>query len=319
MVDRGVNVIVVNIVPAAGSDCGRGYWEVEMNRGRQHRFALLTNVQLRGNARTEDALRAPRKKGLSNLVRAAIAFMTGCALASSVFAQHQIEENAENRTTVAVHVDERKLSEFLPSPWEIDVPASGPWQGADLLLEYRDRIMNLDEHKQPISGGSERGLVLLVPAKNPKTGDAGLRVIREYTANPNFLPGLYNNSKLLLRMQLLQTLKADGYDSGITMQSWDLEEADGGVANLRLEYARGVPKRVNRTYKMFGSSDPSLIRIYHSDQGVDVVKDVAAGIDRTTRLELKVTMKELSPMFDGSQRLVSVEVVPWYLREVSVP
>ena len=290
-----------------------------MNRKPIYNFVLRKNVFVKKGAFKEEVTQRSPKKGLFALTYAMVIFATWCCVTPVAIAQHQIEENAENRTTVAMNVNVQKLSKFIPSPWEIYIPASGPWQGADLLLEFRDRIMNLDEHMQPIGGGSERGLVLLVPAKNPTTGDSGLRVIREYTANPNFLPGLYNNSKLLSRMRLQQALSAEGYDAGVMTQTWDLEEADGGVANLLLGYTRGTPKRVNRTYKMFGSSDPSLIRIYHTDQGVDVVKDVAANIDRTTQLKLRVTLKELSPMFDSSERLISVEVVPWYLREVSNP
>lgn len=239
--------------------------------------------------------------------------------ATPSLAQHQFEENAEHRTTVAMHVNEAEIAKFLPAPWVLDIPASGTNKGFDLILEFRDRILDLDEQKQPVKGGSERGLVLLVPAKNPVTGDAGLRVIREYTANPNFIPGLYNNSKVLSRMRLTQNLVAEGTASGTGTEIWDLEEPGGGVANLSFDYTRGVPKRLIRTYKMFGSDDPNLIRIYHSDQGRDLVRDVAGGVDRTQNFKLKVTLKELAPMFDGSERLISVEVLPWYLREVFNP
>lgn len=231
-------------------------------------------------------------------------------------AQHQFEENAEHRTTVAMHVNEAEIAKFLPAPWVLDIPTSGTKKGFDLILEFRDRILDLDEQKQPVKGGSERGLVLLVPAKNPVTGDAGLRVIREYTANPNFIPGLYNNSKVLSRMRLTQNLVAEGTASSTSTEIWDLEEPGGGVADLSFDCTRGVPKRVIRTHKMFGSDDPNLIRIYHSDQGRDLVRDVAGGVDSTRNFTLKVTLKELAPMFDGSERLISVEVLPWYLREV---
>lgn len=199
----------------------------------------------------------------------------------------------------------------------MNVPATGVNKGFDLQLEFRDRIMNLDEHNEPIPGGSERGLVILVPAKNPETGEAGLRVIREFTANSNFIPRLYNNSKLLSRVHLQQGTMADGVEPGTATEIWEMEEPGGGVANLSFEYRRGSPKRVNRTYNMYGSDDPKLTRIYHSDQGRDAVVDVAAGVDRTRNFKLKMTLEEFAPLFDGSERLVSVEVLPWYLREVS--
>lgn len=247
------------------------------------------------------------------------AFSATLLSAMPTLAQHQVEENAEHRTSVAVHVNEVELAKFLPEPWKIDTPPSGGRKGYNLILQFRDRIMDLDAEKNPVAGGSERGLILLVPARNTTTGETGLRVIREYTANPNFLPGLYKNSKLLSRMHLTQTLEADGVDPGIGKEVWQLQESDGGVANLSFEYTRGVPKRVNRTYNMYGSTDPKLTRIYHTDQGLDEVLNTGDKVDRTHDLSLKITIKELKGMFDGSEKMIYVEILPWYLREVSDP
>jgi len=229
------------------------------------------------------------------------------------------EANAEHRLTVSMHVNESKLANHLPKPWQLNIPTEGINKGFDIQLEFRDRILDLDEHRQPVAGGSERGLVILVPAKNPETGEAGLRVIREFTPNPNFLPGLYNNSKLLSRMHLTQGIVANGTEPGIATEKWELEEPGGGVANLRFEYERGIPRRVNRTYNMYGSDDPKLTRIYKTDQGRDAVIDVAAGIDRTQNFSLKMTLAEFAHLFDGSERMISVETIVWYIREVFNP
>src|SRR5258705_11720573 len=107
------------------------------------------------------------------------------------------EENAEHRVTVSMHVNEAKLAKHLPKPWQLNIPTEGINKGFDIQLEFRDRILDLDEHRQPVAGGSERGLVILVPAKNPETGEAGWRRMREFTPSPNFLPGRTTNSTTL--------------------------------------------------------------------------------------------------------------------------
>jgi hypothetical protein len=229
------------------------------------------------------------------------------------------DENAEHRVTVSMRVDEARLAQYLPKPWQINIPTEGINKGFDVQLEFRDRILDLDEHRRPVVGGSERGLVILVPAKNPETGEAGLRVIREFTANPNFLPGLYNNSKLISRMHLAQSMVANGTEPGIATELWELEEPGGGVASLRFQYERGIPRRVNRTYNMYGSDDPKLTRIYKTDQGRDTVIDVAAGINRTHNFALKMGLAEFAHLFDGSERMISVETIVWYVREVFIP
>jgi hypothetical protein len=154
------------------------------------------------------------------------------------------EENAEHRVILSMHVNEAKLAQHLPKPWQLNIPTEGDNRGSEIQLEFRDRILDLDQHRRPAAGGSERGLVILVPAKNLETGEAGLRVIREFTANPNFLPGLYNNSKLLSRRHLAQGVVANGTEPGIATEVWELEEPGGGVATLRFDYERGIPRRV---------------------------------------------------------------------------
>jgi hypothetical protein len=67
------------------------------------------------------------------------------------------------------------------------------------------------------------------------------------------------------------------------------------------------------------ATDPTIIRLYKFDQGVDVVRSVPAGIDRVQTYVLRVTVPELRPLFDGSEKVVSIALVPWYLRQVSQP
>ena len=50
-----------------------------------------------------------------------------------------------------------------------------------------------------------------------------------------------------------------------------------------------------------------------------MVRSIPAGIDRVQAYSLRVTVPELRPLFDGSEQLVSVSLIPWYLREVSQP
>ncbi len=75
----------------------------------------------------------------------------------------------------------------------------------------------------------------------------------------------------------------------------------------------------NRTYNTDGGDDPKLTRIYKTDQGRDAVIDVAGWIDRTRNFQLKMTLAEFGHLFDGSERLISVETIVWYVREVYNP
>jgi hypothetical protein len=88
---------------------------------------------------------------------------------------------------------------------------------------------------------------------------------------------------------------------------------------LRLQYQRGVPVRSKPETKPRSAADPTILRLYKVDLGADVVRSVPAGIDRVQAYSLRVTVPELRPILDGSEKLVSISLVPWYLRQVSQP
>ncbi len=67
------------------------------------------------------------------------------------------------------------------------------------------------------------------------------------------------------------------------------------------------PFRSGRKWKVKTRSpvNPEFFRIYHIDQGVDVVKSIPNGIDRVQHYQLRVTVSELGKLFDGTEQLVS--------------
>ena len=50
-----------------------------------------------------------------------------------------------------------------------------------------------------------------------------------------------------------------------------------------------------------------------------MLRSVPSAIDRVKRLQLRVTIADLKKAFDGSEQVVSVTALPWYVREVSLP
>jgi hypothetical protein len=234
-------------------------------------------------------------------------------------ARQAIMENAENKTTVSYLVNPDALQKFLPAPWKIVTISYGPWKGSNVAIEFRDRIMNLDGKKGGIPGGVERGIIVTVQCRNSETGETAYRVIREYTANSAFVPGAHHNSKLLTDMRIERTVSAQGTGPGTASETWVATDTGGGTATLKLSYQRGIPQRMNGELKMYGSSDPNYHLYYRRDQGVDVAKDVNLGIDRTTSFQQSIKLADFASVFDGTEKLVNVVVMPWYVRETFAP
>jgi hypothetical protein len=86
-----------------------------------------------------------------------------------------------------------------------------------------------------------------------------------------------------------------------------------------LQYARGAPSRVKSEARVHGGRDPNFFQIFRVDSGSDVLRSVPAGIDRVQRYQLRVTMADLRKAFDGSEQLVSIMAIPWFVRSVALP
>lgn len=252
-----------------------------------------------------------------SLLRSAI-LVCAFALTPATYAETLVQQNVDNNVVLTLRVAQAEAQSWLPAPWQVNPVASGPNKDANLLLVFIERSLNLDGEGKPAAGGAERGLVMVVPAKNSKTDEIASYVVRIYTSNPQSVPGAYKNSAPAT-IQRDQTLKGTDISSGVVSELWTVRDSSGGAVEFRTQYQRGVPTRSKRETKTRGGPDPEFFRIYRVDQGVDVVKSVPAGIDRAQNTQLRVTMAELRKLFDGSEQIVSISAVPWNLRQVSLP
>ena len=120
-------------------------------------------------------------------------------------------------------------------------------------------------------------------------------------------------------MRVEHATKGVDFEPAGSSELWEVRDAAGGILELRLQYQRGIPVRVKAEAKPRSAVDPNFFRIYRIDQGLDAVKSVPTSIDRVQQYSLRVTMAELRKLFDGSEQLISVSVLPWYHRQVSLP
>ena len=221
------------------------------------------------------------------------------------------------RTVVSVKVADAEAQKLLPPGWQVSPVPSGPSQGANLTFVFIDELLNQAPDAKPRSNTIRR-LAMVVPAKNGTSGAAGPNVVRVLTTNPQELPGPYKTSAPV-SLRLEQSIKATDMESATVSERWEITDRSGGSIILALEYARGVPARSKSEAKIYGGPDPAFFRIYGVDQGADLLRSGPAGIDRVKKLSLRVTTADLKKAFDGSEQIVSIMALPWYLREVSLP
>jgi hypothetical protein len=244
--------------------------------------------------------------------------MLSLPLVTASRAETLVQQNVDNRISLAFRVPESRLRAWLPTPWQANSVSAGPSKGANISVSFIDQLLSQDAEGKLLAGGTNRIVGLSVPAKHAETGETALIVIRLYTANPQYVPGPYKNS-VQTRIQREAMVKGADLEPGVGSEVWSVQDASGGRLDFRLEYERGIPSRAKSEVKPHSSIDPNFYRIYRADEGIDVVKSVSAGINRVHSYTFQTTIQELSSLFDGTEELMTITIRPWYVRQVFLP
>jgi hypothetical protein len=259
------------------------------------------------------------KKIIITTMLAFILLVFSGILVTQAGAETLIGSNVDNRIIVALRLGQAELQSWLPAPWQVNPIPKGPLKEANLYLIFVDRLLDQDAQGKPAAGGTFRSVALAVPAKHPQTGKSALFVIRSYFPHEDL--DLVNPYKVSVRTTIRReyTFKGADLEPGTVSDLWELRDSAGGMLQFRIEYQRAVPSRAKREFKPHSAVEPSFYRIYRVDQGMDLIKSIPAGIDRVQSCQLRVTMSELRKMFDGSEKIVGIIVIPWYVRKLFLP
>jgi hypothetical protein len=98
--------------------------------------------------------------------------------------------------------------------------------------------------------------------------------------------------------------------------------AQSGEIHLSLGYRQGgmvmwvTAEKPN--VPLFAAQDPSIVRWYHEDQVLDIVRSDPMNLNRVAEIDLRVK-GELEDVFEGSQRMIGVVIQRPYVLHVYVP
>jgi hypothetical protein len=240
-------------------------------------------------------------------------------VSTSIGLRH-VETDVERRVQIAFSVAPSKIQRFLPPSWEAASMPLGPSEGANLLIVFRNRLHTVyhggDGNAEP--GEQDRGIVILVVARHVDNGEVGLWVVRSLAASPRSIPGPYQNSKPA-KIQMEQRMTSGDASGGLGIESWQIRDQAGHGLMMYLHYRAGIPVQSTSHMTMRGGPDPAFRRIYRTDKGADVVRSRPMAVDRVEEFRFSSTLKEFAEIFDGNEKLVSIAVEPWYIRQVLLP
>jgi len=254
------------------------------------------------------------KRCLGSLYLAVLA--TAAIGAEQAQAETLASKNADNRLLVAFDVPDAALADVLPKGWTSAPFGGGPFAGADMLMVFIDSHRVVDPEGKPMYGGRYRAMALAAPAKAPGSDETVVSVSHVYVSDASINP--YKNS-VGARVTREVVSTGTGADPATIRQSWTVAPETGGTVALSLAYREGMPGQSQGAPHIHSAVEPDFYRIYRYDQFADPVMSVPGGIDRSDSLALDITVPELGALFDGSQTLVGVLDVPWYMREIWLP
>jgi hypothetical protein len=246
-----------------------------------------------------------------------LAFIAASALAAQpVRAETLDSTNADNRVLLAFDLPDAALAELIPEGW-ISAPfGGGPFAGADMLMVFVDSHLVVDPEGKPKYGGRYRALALAAPAKAQGSDETLILVTHVYVSDASINP--YKNS-VGARVTREVVSTGTGADPAMVRQSWSVAPETGGAVALSLAYREGMPGRSQGAPHIHSAVEPDFYRIYRYDQFADLVMSGPNKVDRVESLALDITIPELGTLFDGSETLVGILDVPWYMREIWLP
>jgi hypothetical protein len=243
--------------------------------------------------------------GAVSVIKPAIAQETEKLFASDVIV----------RTMLAFKVPDAAVQKMLAAGWETSPTETGPDKGANLIVYVTDFQMIQDPQGKPLP--TRPSVALIVPARKSGSDLAAFMVTGGFVAQAN-TPGPYGNFTPA-KVTVDRRSQSDGDGKTIVDEVWVMQADDGNGLEIRVQFLRGVPNREKVAWKYFSAVKPDFHRTYRIEHGVDVARSEPAGVDRVTTLLFKAVGPKLAPLFDGSEKLISITSIPFYSRSIYLP
>lgn len=237
--------------------------------------------------------------------------------AGQAHAQTLVEHGAEFRMQIDFAVPDAALRKFLPAGWEPAIATQGPAKDCNIRVIFIDRADITNAEGVPT--GSNRLVYLAAPVKQSGTANAGQMIIAGLSADAKEVPGPFGNYELATSHTMSRSL-ADNGKVTTGEETWSLAAASGERLDLHIKYERGPARKGSQEVKFFSPGNPSVYQIFKVDSGIDIMRNATVPIrDRVTEFSYKISGGRLAAMFDGTEKVLSLDSFHWYSRAIYQP
>ena len=254
-------------------------------------------------------------------IRLLLAFAGIAGLSSSADAQTPVEQSAEARFQLDVHVPDAALAAMIPAGFTLNVATQGAAKDANLRVVFIDRVtINAPDGKPIGKTGSNRLVYMIAPVKD-STGTNAQLVIGGLTEDPTDAPGPFGVYLAATTHTMQRATSSSGTGPILDSQDWVFAAPTGERLELHIKYERGVANRAAPTEtKFYSAKNPAFYQISKDERVLDILKNVTTTPpDRVKEFSFKASGGSYAKLFDGTQKLLSWDNILWINRAVSVP
>ena len=246
---------------------------------------------------------------------ATIALAGGLTAAAPTFAQTLLEQSSEHRFQLDFHVNDAALQKMLPAGWEQDVASAGAAKDANIRMIFIDRVVVLGPDGKTKGKGSSRLVYLAAPVKK---GEAkGQMILGGLTDNSAEAPGAFGNFLSATTARMSRAVSSfEG--AAVDIEDWDFSAASGEHMEVHVTFERGPASKGGGETKFYDPADPAKYQTFKTEQAIDIARNVSVSLpDHVKAFAYKAGGGKLATLFDGTEKVLSWDSFPWYVRSIS--
>jgi hypothetical protein len=241
-------------------------------------------------------------------------------VAVPVRAESFVEHSSEVRMQLDFVVPPAALAKFLPAGFEPNVATQGAAKDCNVRMIFIDRMDITRQDGSPAEPGTNQRVYLAVPIKQSASNTLGQMLIHGLTADPKDAPGPFGVYQLATTRKMERATAVAGNDPPITRESWEFAAASGEHIAISMAYERGTARRTSNETKFWSAANPGIMQIFKIDQGLDIMRNATVPTrDRVREFSYKAGGGKIGPLFDGTEKVVSIDALHWYTRGVYTP
>ncbi|HTP96503.1 MAG TPA: hypothetical protein VMK05_11665 [Burkholderiales bacterium] len=234
-------------------------------------------------------------------------------------AQTLIEQAAEHRFQLDFRVNDAALAKMLPAGWEPVIATQGPAKDCNLRMIFIDRVVIMGADGKPAARPTARLVYLAIPVKHAASGAAGQMIIHGLTDHATDAPGAFGVYQHAATAKMSRTASSSG-GAMTGSEDWEFAAASGEHMEVHVEYERGPAIKGGLEVKFFHPNDPARFQIFKTDQAIDIMRNpTTTPPDHIRKFSYKAGGGRIAALFDGTEKVVSWDSFPWYIRTVSAP